>query len=62
MDATESARSLGTISTIAFGAGGVLVVGGAVLYLTAPRMPSTGIHVVPSAGPRHAGLALGGSF
>lgn len=66
VDAIDSAKSFGTISTIAFGAGGALVVGGAVLFLTAPSGPKDAraarVRVLPSVGARSAGLSFGGSF
>lgn len=61
VDASEDARSLGTISTIAFAAGGAALVTGVVLVLTSPR-ESAALRVVPSAGPQTAGLSLGGRF
>lgn len=68
----SDATSQATISTIGFVAGGVLLAGGAVLYLTAPRataataktkperMPQT-MHV-SVGGPGVAGLTVGGAF
>jgi hypothetical protein len=57
----------GTLSTVAFVAGGVLLAGGAVLFFTArpstERSPATtGLMVVPSAGPGGAGVLLKGRF
>lgn len=37
LEAADSAKSAGTISTIAFAAGGALIVGGLLLFLTAPK-------------------------
>jgi hypothetical protein len=54
-----------TISTVGFVAGGVLLAGGALLFFTAhPAQPArTGsLRVVPSAGPRGAGVWLEGGF
>ncbi len=66
VDDIASAKSFGTISTIAFGAGGALVIGGAVLYLTAPSGPpdsrAKALRVVPNVGTQTAGLSLGGTF
>jgi hypothetical protein len=53
------------ISDVGFIAGGVLVAGGAVLYFTAPKAPSSSaarIHLTPALGPTTAGAMLGGSF
>jgi hypothetical protein len=61
VDANDSAKTLGLVSTIGFIAGGVGLAAGAFLIFTAG--PSkTGVHVVPTAGPKNAGLSLGGAF
>jgi len=61
VDANDSAKTLGLVSTIGFIAGGVGLAAGAFLILTAS--PSkTGVRVVPAAGPKNAGLSLSGSF
>jgi hypothetical protein len=55
----------GTISTIAFIAGGVLVAGGAVLFFTgAPResTPAASLRISPSIGPGRGGAVIQGSF
>jgi hypothetical protein len=55
----------GTVSTVAFIAGGVLLAGGAYFFLTGgPSTPSTstGLHVVPSVAPGAAALGLAGAF
>lgn len=67
VDDIESAKSFGMISTIAFGAGGALLVGGAVLYLTAPSGPEEkkkagGLRVQPTFGARGGSLVVGGTF
>ncbi|MEO8799943.1 MAG: hypothetical protein ABI551_18750 [Polyangiaceae bacterium] len=56
----SSAHTQASISTIAFIAGGALVAGGVVLYLTAPK--HGGVSVQTSAGPGAVGLRLGGTF
>ena len=69
LDKADDASSQATVSTISFIAGGVLLAGGAVLYLTAPRAaPTTGsaaparkVHV-SLGGPGVAGMTLGGAF
>ena len=59
VDLTEQARSSGTVSTIAFIAGGVALVAGVVLFVTAPSgKPPTQVKV--GVGP--GSLMLGGSF
>jgi len=58
VDASDEAKSLGLVSTIGFGAGAALAVGGAVLFFTAPSSKKTSLHVSPRAG----GLVLGGTF
>jgi hypothetical protein len=61
VDANDSAKTLGLVSTIGFIAGGVGLAAGAFLILTAG--PSrAGVRVVPDAGPKNAGLSLTGSF
>ncbi len=61
VDANDSAKTLGLVSTIGFIAGGVGLAAGAFLIFTAG--PSkTGLRVVPTAGPKDAGLSLGGTF
>jgi serine/threonine-protein kinase len=54
---SHDAFASGTLSTIAFVAGGVLLATGAVLWLSAPKM-----RVAPIAGSRAAGLAIQGGF
>ena len=53
-----------TIATVGFIAGGALLVGGAILFLTAPASAprATGMTLVPSLGPGGGGLVLGRSF
>jgi serine/threonine-protein kinase len=59
--ASHSAYSAGTVSTIAFVAGGVLLATGGVLWLTAPsRSNGTQAYLHPTAAPNAAGLALSG--
>ena len=59
----SSAFSDGTVSTIAFIAGGALVAGGLALFFTAHSAPqATGLLVVPSVGPESAGVLLRGEF
>lgn len=56
----QAAYDRATVSTIAFLAGGVLTVGGAVLYFTAPKAGSVG--VAPSVGTSAAGLNVTGAW
>jgi hypothetical protein len=60
----NQARTDATVSTVGFVAGGALLAGGIVLYLTAPRgVPSTGLMVSPgSGGSSIAGLTLRGAW
>jgi hypothetical protein len=58
-DKKSTANSQATVSTVAFIAGGVLVAGGVVLYLTAPRAT---VAVAPTVGLGTAGLSLSGSW
>jgi hypothetical protein len=74
VSANDSARTFGTVSTIAFIAGGVGVAAGAILIFTAPknndRSGSTsntkkaarGINVVPSTDGRTSGVLVTGFF
>jgi tetratricopeptide (TPR) repeat protein len=60
---TDDARSAATISTIGFVAGGVLLAGGAGLFLFAPRSESkTALRLAPRVGPQAAFLSIGGGF
>jgi hypothetical protein len=58
VDANQSARDMGTVSTIGFIAGGALLAAGAVLFFTAPPSAAkTGkLHLTPIAGPAAVGL------
>lgn len=60
---TDSARSSATTATILASAGGVALVGGVVLWLTAPKdRPTSALRVTPSVGPTYAGVAIGGAL
>jgi hypothetical protein len=71
VDASESARTLGLVSTIGFIAGGVGIAAGTALVITAPKKdgdaaraaaePSR-FRVAPNAGPSGAGLTVLGVF
>jgi serine/threonine-protein kinase len=57
--ARDDAKSAALISTIGFIAGGAALIGGTVLYFTAPKRSSkAAFRVVPSGGPSSAGLML----
>ncbi len=60
-DYTDAARIRGTISTVLVIAGGVMVAGGAVLWLTAPSEERS-VALAPSASDSSVGLSLLGSF
>lgn len=74
IDLGDDATTHATVSTISFVAGGVLLAGGAVLYLTAPRgtpanattanakARSRGTAHVSLGGPGLAGMTIGGAF
>jgi hypothetical protein len=60
---TDDAKSAATLSTVGFAVGAVGLVGGAVLWFTAPRsQPSTtasaSIRATPVVGPSYGGLAV----
>jgi hypothetical protein len=58
--ARDDAKSAALVSTIGFIAGGAALIGGTVLYFTAPRRDAkpAGFRVVPTGGPSSAGLML----
>jgi hypothetical protein len=55
-DEKQSGETTGMISTAAFIAGGALLLGGVVLYLTAPHAKTTGRSVTPLIGAGFVGL------
>jgi hypothetical protein len=58
--AVDDARSKATLSTILFGAGGGLVVVGAIVLLTAPSNKPRALQLAPTTYAGGAGLTLGG--
>jgi hypothetical protein len=62
VDSANSAKTLATVSTIGFIAGGVALGAGAVLVFTAPSGNKTAVRVIPQAGPSSAGLTFSGAF
>ena len=75
VDASESARTLGLVSTIGFIAGGVALAAGAALVFTAPKEGDAGVksasaasrsrpvvRIAPSAAPTGGGLTVLGVF
>jgi hypothetical protein len=65
----NSASTMATLSTVSFIAGGVLAAGGVLVFLTAPKRPSSEgsttarpIEFLPMGGPGGAGMAIRGSF
>ncbi len=61
-DARQSALDAATVSTIAFIAGGALLAGGVVLYLTAPRGRASSLAVGPMVGAAEGGGAIYGRW
>lgn len=61
-ESRESALQAATISTVAFVAGGVLVAGGIVLYLTAPSAKTRSVAVAPLVGAGEAGAGFVGRW
>jgi hypothetical protein len=61
---SSAAYSDGNVATVGFVAGGALVAAGAVLWATAPRLPSrsTTATIVPIAGAHGGGLGIEGSW
>lgn len=72
VDASESAKTLGLVSTIAFVAGGVGLAAGATLVFTAPKegeadakkmgLAPARVRIAPNAGPAGAGVTVMGVF
>jgi hypothetical protein len=67
VDDNDKAKTLGTVSTIGFVAGGVLIASGVVLVLTAPssqekKAAFSDVKIAPSFGPSYSGVSMGGSF
>ena len=70
VDKASSAKTFGTISTIAFIAGGAAIAGGAILIFTAPKDKTStsaakndrGIRLVPATDGRSANLTVMGVF
>ncbi len=60
-DFVDSARSKAMMSNLSFGVGAVALIGGAVLYLTAPRGEDTPT-VTPAIGDGTAGVVVTGRF
>jgi hypothetical protein len=65
----NSATTMATLSTVSFIAGGVLAAGGVIVFLTAPKRPSSEgsttarrIELLPAGGPGSAGMTIRGSF
>ena len=59
-DLLDSAKTPGTVSTVGFIAGGALLVGGVVLFLTAPSAPKTAEGAGGAAGGEAGGSGGGG--
>lgn len=77
VDDNDKAKTLGTVSTVGFIAGGALLAGGVVLVLTAPSSQEkkaassqdkktasspTTIELAPTFGPGYSGLSMAGAF
>ena len=65
LDLVSEARTSATLSTIGFAAGGAALVGGLIVFLTAPSgspRPAAAARFVPLLGPQVAGGILQGSF
>jgi hypothetical protein len=62
IDLDKKARDAATISTIGFIAGGALLVGGAVLFFTAPASPEPAASVGVRATPGGAAMTFGATF
>lgn len=63
VELTEDAKDAATVSNVAFGLGAAALVGGAVLYFTAPSSaPERALRIAPVVGSRGAGVSVGGRF
>jgi hypothetical protein len=60
LDLVHQAKDAAKVSNIAFAAGGVAVVGGALLYFLAPKTRESGLTLTPYATAKGGGLAVGG--
>ena len=60
--ALSAARSSATVSTVGFIAGGVLLAGGVVIYLTTPRASAPTVGLSPGAPGAAGGLTLTGAW
>jgi hypothetical protein len=58
----DDARSAAQISTIAFAAGGAVVVTGVILFVTAPKAERRAVSISPMIGGGAAGLTLSGRY
>jgi hypothetical protein len=58
----DAARTSATRSTIAFGAGGALVVVAAIVWISAPSLEAKHVVIAPTVGSGSVGLVLGGAF
>jgi hypothetical protein len=58
----KAAETSAAISTASFVVGGAALVGGAVIYFTAPSAKTGNLKVTPSVAHGGGGLALGGTF
>jgi hypothetical protein len=60
---TSGARTSANVGGVVLGVGAALVVGGGVLFFTAPSSPqAASLHVAPVLGPGVAALSVGGGF
>jgi hypothetical protein len=61
---TSDAKNAATFSTVGFGVGAAALVGGVVLWFTAPRSgtATTGVRATPMVGRSYAGAAVGGAW
>ncbi|HEX7663514.1 MAG TPA: hypothetical protein VF407_03345 [Polyangiaceae bacterium] len=61
-DSKSAGQRDATISWISYVAGGVLVAGGVVWWIAAPRKETVSVGLVPSVGPGMSGATLRGTF
>jgi hypothetical protein len=62
VDLVADAKSSANISTALVTVGGAALIGGGILWLTAPKKSDSKLRAMPTAGPGHVGVALTGGF
>lgn len=61
-DTNKSIPTVSTLSIVSYIAGGVLLAGGVVWWIAAPRTKRASVGITPALGPKNAGLGVSGAF